>query len=208
MGGHVIIGPINKSAAAMRETSSGVAQFNQRLRRIESDMQDDNTPTIPLTKEIRLTRGKVAVVDAEDYERVSAFKWHVAPGRNGKWYASSKVRQRKILLHRFILGFPSDREVDHRNGNSLDCRKANLRPATRCQNNQNHPLRRTSTTGFKGVVFQPKASRINPWRARIEKERQRLSIGYYPTAEAAARAYDAKARALFGEFAWLNFPSE
>lgn len=186
----------------MLGTSASVAQFNQRLRRIESNMQDDTTPEIPLTREIPLTQGKVAIIDSSDAPRVLVHKWCAAYGRNGKWYAKATIKQRAVLLHRFLLDALTGIEVDHENGDGLDCRRSNLRKATRAQNNQNHPVRRTSKTGLKGVTFCPKNR--NPWRVRVEANGKRFNVGLYPTAEAAAQAYNAKAKEIHGEFARLN----
>lgn len=96
-------------------------------------------------KQIKLTQGLSALVDAEDFERVSAFKWCASRESNGrKWYAIRREYERgtgkrtKIRLHRFILGLGSGRDcervVDHLNGDTLDNRKCNLEIVTHLEN--------------------------------------------------------------------------
>jgi hypothetical protein len=91
---------------------------------------------------LALTQGKYALLDPADADRAEAFRWHAV--RAGvKWYAaravpgSPKGSRRKERLHHFVLGLPSGSEIDHENGDGLDCRRENLRPATRRQNMQN-----------------------------------------------------------------------
>ncbi len=91
-------------------------------------------------------------------------------------------------------------EIDHRNTDSLDDHWVNLRLATHAQNKANVGLRNDNTTGYKGVSFDTR-KRNKPWAAKISNS----FIGYYITAEDAARAYDAEAIKAYGEFAYLNF---
>jgi hypothetical protein len=88
-------------------------------------------------REIPITKGKTLLVDDEDYELVSGFFWCASKGRH-TYYAQSRPGPRGarqcILAHRLIMRAPADTEVDHINENGLDCRRANLRLATRKQN--------------------------------------------------------------------------
>lgn len=98
-----------------------------------------------MVSKIKLTQGKFALVDPEDYERVSAFKWHASlESRGTKYYAVrfcyDTGRRTKIRMHRFILGLPpgifdpEDRVVDHINNDSLDNRRENLEIVTQEEN--------------------------------------------------------------------------
>ena len=105
-------------------------------------------------------------------------------------------------MHRLILGCGPGEEVDHRNGNGLDNRRGNLRPATHALNQAN--VRRVrAKSGFKGVSRWVRPS-PRPWRAHITVKGRMKFLGAFATPEEAARAYDAAARELFGEFACTN----
>jgi hypothetical protein len=157
-------------------------------------------------KTIPLTQGQVALVDDADYEWLSAFNWYAWRRPGGTFYALRKVRDPRggwtnLRMHRAIL--PDGPETDHRNRNSLDNQRHNLRPATRSQNMANIGRPKTSTSGFKGVGWH-KAS--GKWAAHICVEQHQHHLGLFSDAEAAARAYDKAAIESFGEFACLNFP--
>jgi hypothetical protein len=161
-------------------------------------------------KEIPLTRNKVALVDDEDYEYLSQWKWHAQPDKNN-WYAvreqswieNGKRVRTSMSMHREVLKLKSFKEhpvqVDHRNHDGLDNRKGNLR---RVDNSKNMANRRsfTGVSKYKGVFKSGKN-----WRVRIQYNKQLLNLGSFPNEDDAAKAYDSKAKELFGEFAHLNF---
>lgn len=95
-------------------------------------------------KAIQLPRGKVAIVDVEDYERLSKFDWRLS-GKDGCDYAVRRIggTSIQILMHREILGdIPKGKDVDHINGDRFDNRRCNLRVVTRSVNIQNNEKRR------------------------------------------------------------------
>lgn len=150
---------------------------------------------------VPLTRGQVALVDPDLLGILTVWNWSALP-LNGGFYAVRRTRGTLVYMHRQVLAEPSG-DVDHRNGNSLDNRRANLRKASRSENNANARLSRHNVSGYKGVVycaFHPR----NPWRARINVEGTRHSLGFYATAKQAADAYDEAAVKFFGEFARTN----
>jgi len=163
------------------------------------------------TIEIPLTQGKVALVDADDAPLVLRYKCQAAFNKKaGGWYAQRSFTdplisggQVTVFLHRFILKPPKGVRLDHENGNGLDCRRTNLRLATAAQNCQNR--RASNKHGFKGVTRDAR-QKTRQWRATLGGDKQRVTLGSFDTAEDAARAYDTKAKELYGEFAWLNFP--
>ena len=162
-------------------------------------------------KEVSLTRGLVALVDDQDYERVSAFTWHANEKSKGAVYAARKQwhgdthKYENIAMHRFILGVVGNYlEIDHINGNRLDNRRANLRPCTHKNNMANR--RTNKDRAYKGVINVKRLSG-KPWRAYITEHGKFVSLGYFASPQEAARAYDAAARRIFGAFAALNFPT-
>lgn len=158
--------------------------------------------------EVALTKGKVAVVDACDYERVIAYRWY-ALERDGLWHAAwrggPRNRRRSLYMHRLILGVNDPRViVDHANGDGLDNRRCNIRVATKAQNAMNMRLHRDSSTRLKGVSWQESARR---WRATINAEGRQIYLGHFRDPIDAALAYDAAALRYFGIFAATNFGS-
>ncbi len=151
---------------------------------------------------ITLTNGETTLVDDADYEWLNCVSWSCKV-MHGRKYAGRKVDGRPFLMHNAICPVQKGMHTDHINGNSLDNRRANLRTCTPAQNLQNCVLRKDNTTGFKGVNYH-KASKA--FRGQITAHKKRRYLGYFKTAEEAARAYDAEARRLHGPFARLNFP--
>jgi hypothetical protein len=161
-------------------------------------------------KEIPLTRGLVALVDDEDFELVSQYKWYAQKNTGSRTFYAKSCTLRKrtgqsLSMHRLILAAPDGLLVDHINGNGLDNRGSNLRLATNAQNAQNCAGRFGSVSKFKGVAFH---RRHKCWIAKIAHQARAYHLGYFNSEVEAARAYDQKARELFGEFARLNFPNE
>ena len=160
-----------------------------------------------------LTRGKFAIVDECDWERLSRWKWSATPSSTSDrlWYAkrtgrTASGKSRNVSLHREIMGVVDQPDVilDHRNGNGLDNRRANLRTCTQRKNTFNRRPNSSGTSRFKGVS-RKNNNQANPWRAQIRMEGRRIHLGYFCTQEEAAKAYDEAARRLFGAFAYANF---
>lgn len=153
-----------------------------------------------MTASIPLTRGMVALVDDADSAAVLAASSWYASLCDGKWYARHWAGGRAESMHTFLMGVA---QVDHVNGDGLDNRRANLRPATSSQNSANRMRGSNNVSGFKGVGIY----RNGRWRACIGRERRQIHLGYFDTAQEAARAYDVAARDLYGEFGAFNFPT-
>lgn len=163
-----------------------------------------------MVKEIPITRGKVALVDDEDYERVNQWKWYATVRPNGNCYAARTIGGHRrhdgiIYMHSFIMNTPSGMATDHINRNGLDNRRCNLRICTNRQNHFNRALGSTNRSGYKGVYFRKDTRK---WAAMLMLNKKHVCLGTFADPHSAARAYDAAAVKYFGEFAFLNFPKE
>ena len=107
-------------------------------------------------------------------------------------------------MHRLIMNAPKGLQVDHINNVGIDNRRFNLRLCNQSNNQANRGLDKDNTSGYKGVTFKKDKPRNKPWQAQINYKGKHYSIGYFATKEEAAKAYNAKAKEFFGEFARLN----
>lgn len=160
-------------------------------------------------KRIKLSQGKFAIIDDEDYGLVmSRGKWSAA--KQFKWYAvSHKIvngKRTDLKMHRLIMlvdGLGSHILIDHINGNTLDNRKKNLRV---CNSSQNAMSRKSigGASKYKGVNING-----GYWLSRISFAGKRIYLGYFPKTKqgeiSAAKAYDKAAKKYHKEFAVLNF---
>lgn len=169
-------------------------------------MQDESTAYIPL----RARDGSIrayAIVDSDDYEWASRFRWHL----NNSGYAqrNARVSGRYVsrMLHRELLSATNGQLCDHVNRDRLDNRRANSRFIDRRGNALNSKLKSNNLSGYRGVSYD-KAVRFKKFAAQIRTSKGSKTIGRYTTAEAAARAYDCAAIHYHGEFKRLNFPDE
>jgi hypothetical protein len=149
-------------------------------------------------KEISLNDGSVALIDDEDFELMSMWKWQMTNGYAARTSGSSG-NKKAFRMHRVVMCLdPSDkRTVDHIDGNRLNNQKVNLRFCTRFQNNMNSIASSRSSSGLKGIYLCKKS---NKWRAQIGHDKKRIFLGLFLTKEEAHEAYCKKARELFGDF--------
>jgi hypothetical protein len=158
-------------------------------------------------KEIKLTQGKVALVDDEDYDELRRYRWSAAKKGNTYYVrrgGNSKRGIKQIIMHRIIIGAKDDDFVDHRDGNALNNQKINLRICKPQQNSWNSKPHCNSLSKYKGVTLRANASLKKRWRAGIEINGKNIHLGDYYTEEEAALAYDKAAIKRQGEFARLN----
>ncbi len=138
-------------------------------------------------KEIKLTQAKVALVDDEDYERLSVFNWHCENGRK-TMYAKKNTwcsgKAGTMFMHREVLGLKKGdgKIVDHIDQNGLNNQRNNLRIVEHSLNLRNSGLTKRSTSGFKGVSY---CKQTGKWAARLPKS---VWIGRFLTKEEAVHA--------------------
>lgn len=166
-------------------------------------------PVGPSTAYLPLTKGQYALVDIWHVNGLEQYCWHASYHHKNKQYRASasfkitKTRVYRVAMHRAIAGGESF-AVDHRNGNPLDNREANLRQCTSAENNRNR-RKIINKTGLKGVNHQGNRHLVVV-NAPLAGTKKSKYIGCFKTAEEAARAYDRWAIANYGEFAATNFP--
>lgn len=160
-------------------------------------------------KRVPLTKGKFAIVDDEDYERVMTLKWHACMDpKNGVWYAKhtrliGKKKWQTIQMHKFVLKESGRHHIDHRNRDGLDNQKSNLRSCKSASMNVANCTARAHTSPYKGVDFNSVAQG-KKWRAQIAINGKKVFLGRFDTPEKAAFAYDSSAAHFFGQFARTN----
>jgi hypothetical protein len=148
-------------------------------------------PELPGAVVVALTNGGEAIIDAADLPLVAPTSWR----RNRDGYAVSRKGNKLWLLHRYLWSLRG-RENTAVNGERLDCRLSNLRPATHAENMRNRKLHKNNTSGIKGV-----SKRNGRFLAHIRQDGKAKYLGSFPTIEQAAEAYATAARRLHGEFA-------
>lgn len=140
------------------------------------------------------------LVDDADYEKYNQYNW--SPHFNGqKYYPVRKVKidgkSREIYLHREIMDAPKGVHVDHINGDSLDCRRENMRFVTHSQNAMNRRIRSDNKTGVVGVS----QTRSGKYLACCSVDGRLKRIGLFPTLEEAKAAREAAEAQHYGEYA-------
>lgn len=157
-------------------------------------------------KTIPLTKGKFAIVDDEDYEWLSQWKWHInSHGYVVRFNDRYCIQMHRLIIETFIREFKNDEQADHKNRIRHDNRKTNLRIVTREQNQRNRASNKNTSSKYKGVVWHKTRKK---WQAQIKIKRKYYYLGVYDNEKEAAKIYDQKAKSLFGEYAWLNFPED
>ncbi len=157
-------------------------------------------------KQIKLSQGKFALVDDEDYDSLSENKWCAIRAYDGKRVYSMRTQtkpiRKVILMHREILSPPSGLMVDHVDGDGLNNQRSNLRVCTNAENQWNRGKSVFNSTGFKGVTYH---KRSGVYQAQIRYMGKSIYIGSFETPEEAAEAYDNYAVNLHGDFSVTNF---
>jgi hypothetical protein len=159
-----------------------------------------------MAKEIKLTQGKVAIVDDEDFEYLNQFKWYARKSRSQNYYAGRYFYIKKgvriyISMHTDIIKPNKNLMIDHVNNNGLDNRRINLRLCINSENMRNRNIYKNNSSGYKGVSFNKKSKKYYSY---IRHNNLMYSLGFYIDPKDAAKAYNTAAIKFHGEFANLN----
>lgn len=144
-------------------------------------------------KYITLSNGKQTIVDDEDFEELSKYRWHFTGG-----YAFRHKNNKKEYIHRILNETPHGLVTDHINRNKLDNRKSNLRSATVSQNGANAKKKDGCRSKYKGVTWHKPNS---TWKARITVKGKEIYLGYYKEEVDAGVAYAQAVAYYYDEFA-------
>jgi hypothetical protein len=159
-------------------------------------------------RKIPLGDGFFTIVDSNDYYRFNKLHWSLRKYDRCIYAVRfiNRPGQNTMIssLHREIMEQPKGLLVDHKNLNTLDNRRTNLRLATRSQNQFNRQKNKTKTLSrFIGVCLD---KRRKKWFAYIKYETKRTWLGTFDNEIDAAKAYDMASKKYHGDFARLNFP--
>lgn len=140
-------------------------------------------------------------IDLEDMDKCKKIHWSINRIKvSKKSYEFYAVNGDIGLLHRYLMNADSeDQAVDHKDGNTLDCRKYNLRKCTRQENSMNRKIKYTNKSGVTGVLWYH-YNNINKWMAYIMIDYKHKSLGYYEKFEDAVRARKEAEIKYFGEY--------
>lgn len=180
----------------------GIAASGKK-RKVRPTVEQPADPAMSL---IALTQGQVSLVDTEDYVLLSQWNWYAKWNNSTKTfyaYRSKSEGGKSIVvgIHKQVLGIENNEVmVDHRDRNTLDNRKHNLRVCTREQNMANRSIFESNSSGYRGVCRYGEK-----WQAYLNVDGARRHIGTFESKEEAASAYDNHALVFHGEFANLNF---
>lgn len=161
-------------------------------------------------KKIILSNGDSVKIDDEDYNIVIGYKWHLkTSGKNKYAYrnieidlGNGKIKKTTQKIHRLILNLNDPKiMVDHINHDGLDNRRFNLRLVSASQNHMNRKKLEGTASKYKGVSYD---KRRNTWYAYIKINGKAKRIGTFIKEIDAAKAYNKKAKDMFGEYALLN----
>jgi len=141
--------------------------------------------------------GYDVLIDDEDFDLVSNYKWYVLKVKNLIYFRRIVSNNKHVLLHREITNAQKGVNIDHVNGNTLDNRKCNLRVCTTSQNAMNCKNRENNKSGYKGVSWDANHKK---WQAKIMLKRKTMWLGYFTDAKDAYKAYCNASKEYHGEY--------
>lgn len=171
---------------------------------------------LSIMKKIKLTKGKYAIVDYEDFHYLTRFKWRVIRQERKATdinpvaiyeRVGRTVNNRTIFMEYFILSL-DNKNVVFKNGNNFDFRKKNMLPINKSlvvHRQRKHFIKENSNfrSQYKNVTKRID-SKGKQYQARISFNGKRINLGFFDSEKEAAIAYNIKARELYGGLAYQN----
>jgi hypothetical protein len=164
-------------------------------------------PSDPSYRLIALTQGQNAIVDTADFKWLNQWKWFARWSKFTKSFYAIRNRSRTeigtptVYMAREILNCKSGEKADHKDRNTLNHRRNNLRIATSSQNKTNQGIYSNNTSGLKGISWH---KQCGMWRVDISWKGKRYYLGLFSSRKKGSKARDEMAKKLHGEFASLN----
>ncbi|MDE5116453.1 MAG: AP2 domain-containing protein [Trichodesmium sp. St2_bin2_1] len=153
-----------------------------------------------MSKEILITRGQIVIVDEQDYEELSKYKWYLIDGFAARTIKKDDKRT-TIYMHRVIMDAPMGVSVYHINHNKLDNQRKNLRLVKGSARMHRRPSVKHSSK-YRGVYW---CKDKRKWIAEIKVYKKQIRLGRFEVEKDAAIAYDEAARKYYGSLARTNF---
>ena len=156
------------------------------------------------SRQIELSKGQVAIVDADDYEFLSQWKWHAAWSKETQsYYAEAwdySLGKTRVAMHRVVMGCVKGdgKQVDHIHGNTLDNRRSELRFTDHAKNQMNRKLHSNSSSGHRGVSW---CKQTGKWKVRVEVGDRVIWKGRFVEKDKAIRVAQATRIEAYGDFA-------
>ncbi len=155
----------------------------------------------------RLGKGRFALVDDRDFERLSKYTWYLYKNQWNEYatrvtYCPGKVR--RVAMHRDILKTKLGFIIDHVDNDGLNNQRSNLRYATYSQNSINTRIKRTPTSPFRGV-HEDTRLKVRTWTTSIQLNGKATHLGNFRDPHIAALMRDFWSTYLHGAFAKTNF---
>ena len=147
----------------------------------------------------KITLNEYIQIDIEDYDKVKKYCWSI----NSAGYPVARCHEKDmpIFMHRLILDVKKGYIVDHKNHNTLDNRKENLRICTQYENMANQKPSSRNTSGHKGVYWNKDK---NKWNVKIGYKNKNINVGYYKDINDAIKARQEAEEKYFGEFSYYK----
>ena len=157
--------------------------------------------------------GFAFLIDIEDYERINDFSWHFAGSSIQRSTKINEYHERNTIQLPWEVLFGENDvwekddnvAVDEIDQNNFDVRKINLRVMTSAFKSGMGKKKSNNTSGYIGISW---FKQTNKWRAFVTHKSKFISLGYHINKIDAAKAYDKKAKELYGDDAILNFPAK